>query len=200
MKLPLLNNAEAEYIPAFLTKAESQLLYQWLITHCDLSQPETITLPNGENTEIRPWKMMFVDPSLEDPEVFPSYHGRRQAWPNLISSIQQRLQAQIGVEFSVCVCIFYSDGDEYMDFHSDLSAFGPTDVIASLSVGAERLFRVRHQAKPDEQFEQQLEDGSLFIMGHGFQTQFQHAIPPAPKEVGARFNLTFRKFTWPNVT
>ncbi|QZO15320.1 alpha-ketoglutarate-dependent dioxygenase AlkB [Pseudoalteromonas piscicida] len=200
MKLPLIDNAEAEYIPAFLTKAESHSLYQWLIKHCDLSQPEIITLPNGENTEIRPWKMMFVEPRLEDPAVFPSYHGRRQTWPDLIALIQQRLQTQIGIEFSVCVCIFYPDGEEYMDFHSDLSAFGPTNVIASLSLGAERLFQVRHQENPDEQFEQLLEDGSLFIMGNGFQTQFQHAVPPAPKEIGARFNLTFRQFAWPNIT
>ncbi|PCK31188.1 alpha-ketoglutarate-dependent dioxygenase AlkB [Pseudoalteromonas piscicida] len=198
MKLPL--QCEAQYIQAFLSDKDEQTLFDWLNRHCDLDKPEAITLANGEQVEILPWKMMFVEPRLIDPDIFPQCHGRRQAWPPVIESIQQQLQQKSGIEFDVCVCIYYPNGEEYMDFHSDLPAFGPTDVIASLSIGAERTFQIRREQNHEEQLTLTLESGSLLIMGKGFQALYQHAVPRAPETLSARFNLTFRQFNWPTHT
>ncbi|MCF2908458.1 alpha-ketoglutarate-dependent dioxygenase AlkB [Pseudoalteromonas sp. DL2-H2.2] len=191
MKLPL--HCEYSYDPNFLTQEESQALFQWLTDHFDLSQPETITMGDGSKAAIRPWKVNLLEPALAQSGQFGLFHGRQQPWFALIEQIHQRLTEQTGLVFPVCVCLYYPDGEEWMDFHCDLPAFGSTNVIPSLSIGAKRTFQVRSQADHQDLHSIELENGSLFIMGSGFQTQYQHAVPRAPG-AGPRFNLTFRQF------
>ncbi|WP_125779544.1 alpha-ketoglutarate-dependent dioxygenase AlkB [Pseudoalteromonas rubra] len=191
MTLPL--QCESSYEPGFLSDSESQALFQWLSEHFDLSQPETIKMADGSDVAILPWKMNLLSPELIASGQFERHHGRQSPWFPLIDTIHQRLVERTGLSFPVCVCIYYPDGDEWMDFHCDLSAFGSTKVIPSLSIGAKRTFQVRSQADHQDLHSIELENGSLFIMGSGFQTQYQHAVPRAP-EAGPRFNLTFRQF------
>ncbi|WP_440056291.1 alpha-ketoglutarate-dependent dioxygenase AlkB (plasmid) [Pseudoalteromonas sp. T1lg65] len=192
--LPL--DCSAHYYPQFMTHSQSHALFTWLSENCDLTTPDTATMPTGEVLDIWPWKMMFVDPKLVDPSVFPAEHGRRQAWCPLIEQLQQQIKEITGIEFSVGVCLFYPNGEESMGFHTDLSAFGPTNVIASISLGAERNFLIRSQSNPELLHDITLEDGSLFIMGEGFQNNYEHAIAKGNEQTGPRFNITFRQFGW----
>ncbi|WP_125721679.1 alpha-ketoglutarate-dependent dioxygenase AlkB [Pseudoalteromonas rubra] len=184
---------EAHYEANFLTEEQSQALFQWLSEHFDLSQPETIVMPDGSDMAILPWKVNLLSPDLIESGLFERHHGRQSPWCPLIDTIHQRLVERTGLSFPVCVCIYYPDGDEWMDFHCDLSAFGSTNVIPSLSLGAKRTFQIRSQTDHQELHSIELENGSLFIMGNGFQSQYQHAVPRSPG-AGPRFNLTFRQF------
>ena len=83
-----------------------------------------------------------------------------------------------------------------MAYHSDPSAYGNTDCIASVSLGAEREFLLRDQENPDETYSYLLENGSLIIMGEHCQEHYEHAVPPDPTCHAPRINLTFRKFGW----
>ncbi|TMN89927.1 alpha-ketoglutarate-dependent dioxygenase AlkB, partial [Pseudoalteromonas sp. S558] len=67
----------------------------------------------------------------------------------------------------------------------------------SISLGAEREFLIRSQSNIQEQHSLTLEDGSLLIMGKGFQDNYQHALASAPKATRPRFNISFRQFAWP---
>ncbi|MCO7189153.1 MULTISPECIES: alpha-ketoglutarate-dependent dioxygenase AlkB [unclassified Pseudoalteromonas] len=192
MKLPL--HCESSYDPDFLSDAQSQALFQLLTEHFDVSQPEIITLPNGTDMPILPWKINLLAPSLAESGKFERHHGRQHPWFPLIEQIHQRIAELTGLEFAVCVCLYYPDGKQSMDFHCDLSAFGPTNVIASLSIGAERTFLIRNETDHQEHYEIELENGSLFLMGPGFQSKYQHAIARGPQGTGPRFNLTFRQF------
>jgi alkylated DNA repair dioxygenase AlkB len=68
--------------------------------------------------------------------------------------------------------------------------------IASISLGAERVFQMRSK---DKQFNERitLGNGSLLIMQAGMQETWTHAIPKTVREVGGRINLTFRVMVSP---
>ncbi|MCE2595956.1 alpha-ketoglutarate-dependent dioxygenase AlkB [Motilimonas cestriensis] len=196
MKLPLKCNAQ--YYSQFMSPKQSSALFNWLVANLDLNQPEVIQLPNGKETHILPWRMIFLDPQLAQSQLFPSQHGRCATWFSLLTQLQQQIADLTGITFSVAVCLYYPDGEESLGFHSDLPAFGATDVIASISLGAERAFLIRSQDDIEKQYELNLEDGSLLVMGKGFQDNYEHALAKGNKATKPRFNISFRQFSWPD--
>jgi alkylated DNA repair dioxygenase AlkB len=88
----------------------------------------------------------------------------------------------------------YRDGADYMGWHSDDErALGPQPVIASLSLGATRRFRVKSRHAPARELALDLPAGSLLVMRGDTQEHFRHALPKTAKPVGERINLTFRR-------
>ncbi|WP_105167462.1 alpha-ketoglutarate-dependent dioxygenase AlkB [Pseudoalteromonas sp. T1lg23B] len=198
MKLAL--SCDAHYYSQFMSTEQSQALFEWLKSNFDLTEPEKLKMPNGEEVCILPWRMIFVSPEFDNNDVFSEHHGRRAPWFPLLEQLRQQIKDCTGIEFSVGVCLYYPDGEEYMGFHTDLPAFGSTDVIASISLGAEREFLIREQNNPEIQQSVTLGDGSLLVMGNGFQDQYEHAVAKGSKETGPRFNISFRQFKWAEST
>ncbi|KAJ8598304.1 hypothetical protein CTAYLR_007542 [Chrysophaeum taylorii] len=94
----------------------------------------------------------------------------------------------------------YANGNEAVAFHSDfLMALGPRPVIAGLSLGAQRTFRLK---KNDHTVTVSLPTphNSLVVMTHDAQERWQHSIVkcadtsvrPHPRAGLVRFSLTFR--------
>ena len=65
-------------------------------------------------------------------------------------------------------------------------------VIASVSLGSERLFRLKAQ-NGAVAFAERLPHGSLLIMAGQTQKNFKHEVPKGPDVVRPRINLTFRR-------
>lgn len=195
MKLPLA--CEAEYHESFVSKEESQVIFDWICDSHDMSDPGQVLMADGSTREMRPWKMMFVDPLLVDPKLFPDYHGRRREWPSVLVNLRNSIERYTGQKFEVCVCLYYPDGQESMGFHYDPPAFGRTNLLPSINLGASREFQLRRKSNHSELHSIELQDGSLIIMGEGCQEEYEHAVPPMPQCTGARINLTFRPFDWP---
>ncbi len=66
------------------------------------------------------------------------------------------------------------------------------DIIGSLSLGAIRTFRIKHNTnKKTMNFE--VGHGTLIIMAGTMQQFWKHEVPKTKKDVGERINLTFRK-------
>lgn len=192
MKLNL--NCSAEYVSSFLTKEESTQLYQRLLTHEELTAPFTLTLANGADYQEKYGKMMFIDAILFDEQKFPAWiWGPNKVWSSKMKMIKDRVESYTGQQFATCVCIYYPDGNSGVDFHSDKPAFGDTTVIASLSIGEERIFQLREK-ETGKAHDFLLENGSLFLMGEHCQDRYEHSLPLDSKSKGARINLTFRKF------
>ncbi|MCH2490888.1 MAG: alpha-ketoglutarate-dependent dioxygenase AlkB [Flavobacteriales bacterium] len=70
-------------------------------------------------------------------------------------------------------------------------------MIASVSLGQERLFNLREKATQKEH-ELLLHQGSLLNMGEGCQELYEHALPLNPEYKQPQINLTFRKFGFGN--
>ncbi|QLQ81670.1 hypothetical protein HG537_0F04310 [Torulaspora globosa] len=94
---------------------------------------------------------------------------------------------------------------EYLLWHSDrLTSLGPQAIVASLSLGCAREFRVRRNYPSDSQvYIIRPPHNSLIIMHAGFQEEYKHCIyhqtnnqatnlHPISKDV--RFNLTYRNY------
>lgn len=197
LKLPL--NCQAHYIEAFISKADSDATFDWIINHCPLNDCEDIPMADGSSYQLDTGKYMFVDMALTDPQVFSIHHGRRMFWPPAIMDLKQKVELFTGISFSVCVCILYRDGTESIGFHYDAPAFGSTSVLPSISLGSPREFVFRDKQNHSDQFNLLLGNGSMVLMGEGCQENYEHSLPEMRNHPYPRVNLTFRQFDWSTV-
>lgn len=93
--------------------------------------------------------------------------------------------------YNAVLCNLYRNGHDSVGLHADAEPeMGP--VIASVSLGAERLFRLKGK-NGAVVFADRLPHGSLFIMAGETQKNCRHEVPKEPDITQARINLTFRQ-------
>jgi alkylated DNA repair dioxygenase AlkB len=93
--------------------------------------------------------------------------------------------------YNALLCNLYRDGNDSVGLHADAEPeMGP--VLASISLGAERLFRLRRK-DGSVAFSEQLGHGSLLIMAGDTQKLFKHEVPKERGVTQPRINLTFRR-------
>jgi alkylated DNA repair dioxygenase AlkB len=108
--------------------------------------------------------------------------------------IKKRVEQQCAHRFNSCLMNLYHDGSEGMGWHSDdEKTLGRNPVIASVSFGAERVFKLKHR-ESKEIVSVLLENGSLLVMKGATQHHWIHAMPKTKKITTPRINLTFRTF------
>ena len=97
-------------------------------------------------------------------------------------------------EFNSVLANHYRSGSDSMGWHSDdEKELGPEPVIASISLGDERRFLLRHRRRKELQtHEITLENGSLLLMRASSQHAWRHSIPKTRRAVAPRINLTYR--------
>lgn len=111
-------------------------------------------------------------------------------WTATLLEIKQQIEAVDGC-YNYCLLNRYRSGADSMGWHAD-DEREMGEVIGSLSLGATRKFRIRHnQTRETQTFE--LGHGALIIMSGTMQQFWQHEVPKTKKNVGERINLTFRK-------
>ena len=95
------------------------------------------------------------------------------------------------VGYNAVLCNLYRDGTDSVGWHADAEPeMGP--VIASLSLGAPRLFRLK-QTQGKLSFSRSMAHGSLLIMAGETQKNLKHEVPKQPGITEPRINLTFRR-------
>jgi alkylated DNA repair dioxygenase AlkB len=88
----------------------------------------------------------------------------------------------------------YRDGRDSMGCHADNEKeLGPNPVIASLSFGDGRLFRLHHKKKHKASLDIMLGHGDLLLMAGTMQHHWLHALPKTKQLKTPRINLTFRR-------
>ena len=125
-----------------------------------------------------------------------TYSGTRfepHPWPAALASVRERLEAEFDAGFNSVLANLYRDGSDRLGFHRDSEPeLGPEPLIASVSLGATRRFRLREREGRGS-FGIDLEHGSLLVMAGATQRNWLHAVPPTARPVGPRVNLTFRR-------
>lgn len=122
-----------------------------------------------------------------------SGHERRPlafgpALGELVALVQQRT----GRSFNAVLANLYRDGRDSMGFHRDNEPeLGPDPAIASLSLGATRVFVLKQKGAAPIRIP--LAHGSLLFMNGQVQARHHHGVPKTKQEVGPRINLTFRR-------
>ena len=106
-------------------------------------------------------------------------------------AIYKKLQRR--VKFNSVFCNLYEDGKKYINWHRDDEAGLASDIIASVSYGATRDFKVRRDSdKKVETFT--LNSGDLLVMHSNCQKDYTHSVPKRLRVKEPRINLTFRVF------
>jgi alkylated DNA repair dioxygenase AlkB len=115
-------------------------------------------------------------------------------WTPVLQEIRETLQATTGLTFNSVLLNLYRNGRDSVAWHSDDEAeLGPDPCIASLSYGAVRKLEIRPLDRTVGRKQSlELGDGSLLLMGKGFQQHWQHQVPKVPDLHTPRVNLTFR--------
>ena len=113
-------------------------------------------------------------------------------WSSELQELKMLTERFCGHQFNSCLLNLYHNGDEGMAWHSDdEKSLGKDSPIASLSLGAERKFVLRHR-QSKEPVSLTLENGSLLLMQGTTQTYWLHALPKTKKVQNPRVNCTFR--------
>lgn len=131
--------------------------------------------------------------SYGDPGVTYRYSGIDNAalpWTDTLLKIKERIEAVQG-EYNYCLLNRYRSGSDSMGWHADDEP-EMGEVIGSLSLGATRKFRIRHNETRETQTFL-AGNGTLIIMAGTMQQFWQHEVPKTKLVVGERINLTFRQ-------
>lgn len=126
-----------------------------------------------------------------------SYSGLRLKvlpWISPLPEIKARVEQLCQHRFNSVLVNYYRDGSDSVSWHSDNeSELGQDPVVASLSLGASRVFELKHKSKkPVGKIAITLHRGSLLLMGKGMQQNWLHQIPKSRDVNDGRINLTFR--------
>ena len=107
--------------------------------------------------------------------------------------IKSKIEKRINSQFTSCLLNLYRNGQDSNGWHADNEKeLGLNPVIASLSLGAERVFHMKHRNDKKEKLKINLTNGSLLVMRGKTQHHWLHQIPKTRKKVEERINLTFR--------
>ncbi len=131
--------------------------------------------------------------SYGEPGIVYRYSGRDNValpWTATLLEIKKKIESVQGC-YNYCLLNRYRNGQDSMGMHADNEP-EMGNVIGSLSLGATRTFRIKHNTTK-ESMSFQVGNGTLIIMAGTMQQFWKHEIPKTKEEVGERINLTFRK-------
>ncbi len=116
-------------------------------------------------------------------------------WTPTLLEIKARIEALTGHAFNSVLLNYYRDQNDSMGMHSDdESELGSQPAIASLSLGEDRTFLLKHKSRKDlKTVKLPLPEGSLLLMRGDTQRYWKHGIAKFRQSCGPRINLTFRK-------
>jgi len=96
-------------------------------------------------------------------------------------------------EFNQLLVNWYADGTRYIGSHADnTTPLVPGSPIVTISLGAERCFRIRTH-RGERVLDVRPADRDVLIMGGAFQAEFKHEITKVAT-AGPRVSLTLRCF------
>tara|TARA_B100002049_G_scaffold227975_1_gene202111 strand:- start:465 stop:1052 length:588 start_codon:yes stop_codon:yes gene_type:complete len=171
-----------------LSAQKSLDLFYFLQQHLNWQQPNITVF--GKTHPI-PRLQCFI----ADEQINYAYSGTQlvvEPWPEVLDAMRKRLSQQLRIPFNALLVNLYRDGQDCMGWHSDdEKELGEQPTIASISLGAERVFKIKHKHSNEKQ-SIVLQSGSCLIMNGFSQRDYQHSLPKQQKLMHPRINLTFR--------
>ncbi|PVW16349.1 alpha-ketoglutarate-dependent dioxygenase AlkB family protein [Marixanthomonas spongiae] len=186
LKLP---DADVVYHPGFLSRKSADAYFE--------------TLLNGT-----PWQQDHIKifgKTHQQPRLRALYGEQGKSYSysgitmhplpftSVLKEIKERVEAVSEAHFNVVLLNLYRDGQDSNGWHSDdEKELGENPMIASISLGAERVFQLKHKKDKTLKKSLVLQHGSLLLMKGTTQEKWKHQVPKTKKATTARINLTFR--------
>jgi len=116
-------------------------------------------------------------------------------WTRALLDIKSRIEVVSRTNFNSVLLNYYRDHRDSMGLHSDDEPeLGVQPILASLSLGVERTFILKHKReKTLKPVRLKLASGSLLLMKGETQRHWKHGIDKETRPCGPRINLTFRR-------
>ncbi len=186
--LPL-PDSDIIYYPNFYSQEEATNLFESLNKNT-----------NWQQDDIKVYGKIYPQPrltalySLEN--ILYSYSGitmNTMPFTPTLLQIKNKIEEKVEEKFNAVLLNLYRDGNDSVGWHSDdEKELGNNPIIASLTLGEERMFHLRHKNNKLLKSKFLLQHGSLLLMKGKTQHFWQHQIPKSMKVSKPRINLTFR--------
>ena len=184
-----LPDAEIVYYPQFFDKKQADSIYTELLQKINWQQ-DSITVFGKTHPQPR---LTALYGNEGKPYSYSNITMQPHPWNSLLQKIKHYLEARTACEFTTVLLNQYRDGKDSNGWHADNEKeLGPNPIIASLSLGAERVFQLKHNTITEAKKSITLEHGSLLLMKGTTQHFWKHQIPKTVKPTETRINLTFR--------
>lgn len=183
-------DGSAVLYPEFLAKDEANAILHHCLT--DLSwRSETI--------------MMFGKPVMQPRLTYLTgiagrsyrYSGRTmqpEPLTPLLQQLTQRISEFCNVEFTTALLNLYRNGNDSMGWHRDNErSLGGFPTIASVSLGASRIFKLRHATATYSPVTVSLPHASMLVMKGALQEHWYHCVPKQRGVQEPRVNITLRR-------
>ena len=184
-----LPDAEIIYFPAFLKKEEADFTFNELIQNTPWQQDE-ITVYGKKHLQPR---LTALYGNEGKPYCYSNIVMQPHPWTPLLQKIKWHIENSTETHFTTVLLNHYRNGSDGNGWHADNEKeLGTNPIIASLSLGAERTFQLKHNTDSTQKKSILLEHGSLLLMQGTTQHFWKHQIPKTSKPIDSRINLTFR--------
>ncbi|WP_029038348.1 alpha-ketoglutarate-dependent dioxygenase AlkB family protein [Salinimicrobium xinjiangense] len=184
--LPL--EGEAWYFGKIFPAAEAEAYFQKLLDKANWQHDEVMMY--GKRIITARKTAWYGEEEFE--YTYSKITRKAGLWIPELLPLKAKVEEVTGLKFNSCLLNLYHSGEEGMSWHSDAEAeLGKEPAIASVSLGAQRKFVMKHKASA-EKIELQLEPGSLLLMAGETQQHWLHSLPKTKKVKEPRINLTFR--------
>jgi alkylated DNA repair dioxygenase AlkB len=182
-----LPDTELILIDNFFSKEESDHFYEKLL----------------HQTKWRGYQMEIFDKTVTAPRMIAWYEDKDNVgadqngpdWTYDLLTIRSRVEKETQLDFNSLLLNLYRNGKDGVGWHSDKeNNTGKDPIIASVTFGDTRIFRLRHKFRKDvAQVEIPLHHGSFLLMAGTTNSFWQHQVPKTARNVLPRINLTFRR-------
>jgi len=176
------------YWPKFLSERGNALMFKRLRKYCKWHQKQ-IKIGGEWKYETRlvawygPCDYTFSGLDLK----------KNPNWAPELLDLLHRLVGMTKNDFNTCFANLYRHGHDMCGWHSDVHPqLGKNPAIASVSLGAVRVFEFRRKNGPPNFIRFPLFPGSLLVMEGATQEDWLHCLPRDVNCKEERVNLTFR--------
>ena len=185
-----IEDGEISFLEKFPLPFEYEVVFQQLISDTP-----------WRAEQIKIWGKTHIQPRLVawygDPGKSYTYSGNTFTplpWTQILIKIKDKIEQLTDKKFNSVLLNYYRNNSDSMGFHSDNEKeLGETPSIASLSLGASRVFILKHKFKKElKPIRIKLNNGNFILMSGDTQKNWDHGISKETKECGPRINLTYR--------
>ena len=184
-----LPNADITYYPDFIKQIEADVYFNKLRDTIPWQQ-DFIKLYGKTHAQPRLTALFAVNKKTY---TYSNITMTPHPFSKDLIALKTQIETLAKIQFTTCLLNLYRNGKDSNGWHADdEKELGKNPVIASLSLGQERMFHLRNKSNKDLKQKIVLQHGSLLLMKGETQHFWQHQIPKTTRLIKERINLTFR--------
>lgn len=184
-----LPDAVFEYYPNFFSAEKADELFNLLFEQTPWQQ-DTISVYGKNHPQPR---LTALYGNEGKPYKYANIIMNPHPWNATLMYIKELVDEKAGQTFTTVLLNLYRNERDSNGWHADNEKeLGRNPIIASITLGEERNFQIKHNSKKEAKQNLILKHGSLILMKEGSQIHYKHQIPKASSPKKPRINLTFR--------